>query len=102
MCCDAQEVVSIAAAATVASKGVDERALLFELKPESRRRAGRYVAWLLTQVEKVRGATDEEVAESERYAGIRRRRLRRAIRHRQAYSPGRAGHVRDGAKVSHG
>ena len=57
------------AAATVASKGVDERALLFELKPESRRRAGRYVAWLLTQVEAfVCGATDEEVAESERVA----------------------------------
>ena len=69
MCCDAEEVVSIAAAATVASKGVDERALLFELKPESRRRAGRYVAWLLTQVEAfVCGATDEEVAESERVA----------------------------------
>ena len=69
MCCDAEEVVAVAAAATVASKGVGERACLFELKPESRRRAGRYVAWLLTQVEAfVCGATDEEVAESERVA----------------------------------
>ena len=68
MCCDADEVVAIAASTVIsANGGVDGD--LFELKPESRRRAGRYVAWLLTQVEAfVCGATDAEVEEYERTA----------------------------------
>jgi hypothetical protein len=68
MCCDADEVVAIAASTIISANGGVDGAL-FELKPESRRRAGRYVAWLLTQIESfVCGASDDEVAEYERIA----------------------------------
>jgi len=68
MCCDADEVVAVAASAVIASNGGGDGSL-FSFKPETRRRAGRYVAWLLTQVEAfVCGATDAEIAELERTA----------------------------------
>ena len=82
MCCDADEVVAIAASTIISANGGVDGAL-FVLKPESRRRAGRYVAWLLTQIESfVCGASDEEVREYERIAddvgGVYKSRFRDA------------------------
>lgn len=86
MCCEADEVVSIAASAVISTNGGGDGEL-FQLRPESRRRAGRYVAWLLNQVESfVCGATDEEVEEYERTAAAvggeheERFRIAKAIR----------------------
>ena len=69
MCCDADEVVAIAASAVISANGGGGDGASFSIKPESRRRAGRYVAWLLTQVETfVCGATDDDIVDLERVA----------------------------------
>ena len=69
MCCTADEVVAIAASTVISANGGGDGAL-FSLDPESRRRAGRYVAWLLTQVEAfVCGSNEEEIAQLETMAG---------------------------------
>ena len=63
MCCTADEVVAIAASTVISANGGGDGAL-FTLEPESRRRAGRYVAWLLTQVEAfVCGSSEEQIAQ---------------------------------------
>lgn len=68
MCCTADEVVAIAASTVISANGGGDGAL-FTLEPESRRRAGRYVAWLLTQVEAfVCGSGEEEIAQLETMA----------------------------------